>query len=848
MSENKKENFLNELPIAYSRHRMIFDDLGNPVDYIFLEVNTAFEKFTGLKKEMIVGKKLSVALPEIFEDSFDWISTYGEVVKEKTNLELKEFSEGLDKWYNIYAYAVGEEDFATIFFDISDSVKKSEEQLATYIMLNDIIIELDDDYIVTNMVAPNEAFLFAPIEETIGTNLVDSLPGDHPRILLEVLERAKESGRLETTFYSSEFNGKKRWFQADVKYVEINKKKKYITSVRDITEVRILEKKLSDREQLFSTVFEQAPVGIVIIRGYEGLVNVNPEFIRIVGRTKEELKKMHWSETIHPEDFDIAMENFLKFKNKEIQNYSMMLRFVRKDGTFVWVNMMVDHIKIDTDISDVETHLCIVRDVSDTIEAELALKESERSKAVLLAHLPGIAYRCKFDNKWTMEFISEGCYELTGYKPEQFINNNEISFENIINPEYRDYLWGKWNSNLQVGKILREEYQITTASGENKWVFEQGQGVYDEDGKVVALEGLIIDITESKNRELKIVYMNDHDNLTDLYNRRYFFEAIKKYDETGRLPLSIILGNLNGIRLINNAFGNEYGDELIKATAKIMTESCGENAVVARIGGDDFGILLPDADSVMCHEIIEKIKKSCEEYENKKGRYLKSINITIGSGTKKDKYENILDVYTLSQDNMYKSKLLDRKSSHGDILSAIMAALFAKSQETENHAKRLADISKQIGIRMDLPSNALVLLELLSMLHDIGKMGINDQVLNKPGKLTDEEWSLMKKHPEIGYKIAISSPELEPIAEYILTHHEHWDGKGYPAGISGEEIPLLSRIVAVADAYDAMTEKRIYRKSITPSEAAEEINRCSGTQFDPGVVKVFNELANEKLI
>ena len=834
--------------MAYARHRMIYDDLDNPVDYIFLEVNNSFEKFTGLKGEDIVGKKLSEALPQAFKDSFDWINTYGKIVKENLSLEFHEYSENLDKWYDIFAYSSEKDEFVTIFFDVSESVKKSEEQLATYIMLNDIIIELDDDYIVLNMAAPNKAFLFAPIEETIGTNLIESLPGDHPRILLDVLERAKKSGRLETTFYSSEFNGNKRWFQADVKYVEINKKKKYVSSVRDITDIKILEKKLSDREQLFTTVFEQAPVGIAIIRGYEGLVNVNPEFIRITGRPGNELKKMHWTETVHPEDLDLAMEKFLKFKNKEIQNYSMVLRFVRKDGTIVWVNMMVDHIKLDTDISDVESHLCIIRDMSDTIEAELALKESERSKSVLLSHLPGIAYRCKFDKLWTMEFISEGCYELTGYKPEQFINNKDISFKNIINLEYREFLWESWNTNLQVGKVLREEYKITTASGEEKWVFEQGQGIYDDNGKVIALEGLIIDITESKNRELKIMYMNDHDNLTDLYNRRYFFEEIKRRDNKENLPLSIILGNLNGIRLINNAFGNEYGDELIKATAQIMLNSCGEEVIVARIGGDDFGILLPNTDSKKCHEIIEKIKKFCEEYESKKGGFLQNINITIGYGTKNDIKENILDIYTLAQDNMYKSKLLDRKSSHGDIMSAIMAALFAKSQETENHAKRLAEISKQIGIKLKLPTNSLVLLELLSMLHDIGKMGINDQILNKPGKLTEEEWSVMKRHPEIGYKIAISSPELEPIAEYILTHHERWDGNGYPGGLKGEEIPLLSRIVSIADAYDAMTEERIYRQSISSEEAAAEINRCAGTQFDPEIVKVFNEVVNTNLI
>jgi HD-GYP domain-containing protein (c-di-GMP phosphodiesterase class II) len=125
------------------------------------------------------------------------------------------------------------------------------------------------------------------------------------------------------------------------------------------------------------------------------------------------------------------------------------------------------------------------------------------------------------------------------------------------------------------------------------------------------------------------------------------------------------------------------------------------------------------------------------------------------------------------------------------------------------------------------------------MLHDIGKIGIDNSILNKPGKLSKNEWEIMKKHSEIGYRIAMSSPELEPIAEYILAHHERWDGNGYPQGLKGEEIPLLSRILAVVDSYDAMTEDRVYRKAMTHQAAIEEIKKNAGTQFDPNIAQIF---------
>ena len=146
---------------------------------------------------------------------------------------------------------------------------------------------------------------------------------------------------------------------------------------------------------------------------------------------------------------------------------------------------------------------------------------------------------------------------------------------------------------------------------------------------------------------------------------------------------------------------------------------------------------------------------------------------------------------------------------------------------------------------MDLTDAQLNELELLSTLHDIGKIGINDNILNKPGKLTEDEWVDMKKHPEIGYRIAMTTPELVPIADYILSHHEHWDGSGYPQGSKREEIPLLSRIIAVADAYDAMTSDRPYRRAMTKNAAIEEIKKNAGTQFDPYIAELFLNILNE---
>ena len=196
----------------------------------------------------------------------------------------------------------------------------------------------------------------------------------------------------------------------------------------------------------------------------------------------------------------------------------------------------------------------------------------------------------------------------------------------------------------------------------------------------------------------------------------------------------------------------------------------------------------------------------------------------------------------IAEEYMYQRKLLEHTSSHSAIISSMKTTMNEKSQETEEHAERLAILTKAVATEMNLPQSDQDRLELLSTLHDIGKIVISDQILTKPGKLTDEEWVEMRRHPEIGYRIARAIPELMPVAEGILCHHERWDGNGYPQGLSKEMIPLPARILSIADAYDAMTQDRPYSKAISHEAAVEEVKRNAGTQFDPYIVNVFIEV------
>ncbi len=333
--------------------------------------------------------------------------------------------------------------------------------------------------------------------------------------------------------------------------------------------------------------------------------------------------------------------------------------------------------------------------------------------------------------------------------------------------------------------------------------------------------------------------------MTGLYNRRHYELEKERLDCESSAPISIIIADINGVRLINDAFGHSEGDRLIIETAKLIQSCCREGDLLARTGGDDFTIILPYTGHDKAYEITNIIKESCEKFNRTISNNEKYLNLSIGFGTKENEYGSMDNAEKEAEEYLRKRKLFERKSYHNAVLSSIMATMYARSHETEAHSLRISGLCRAIAEKMCLPQKLMDELHLFSMLHDIGKVGIDDRILNKPDSLTNTESHIMETHPEIGYKIAMAAPELESVAEYILSHHERWDGSGYPNGKCGEEIPLLSRILAVADTYDAMTEDRVYRKAMSKESALEEIERNAGTQFDPEIVRVFMDSALE---
>ena len=366
------------------------------------------------------------------------------------------------------------------------------------------------------------------------------------------------------------------------------------------------------------------------------------------------------------------------------------------------------------------------------------------------------------------------------------------------------------------------------------WV-EIVPGVIYDGSNAVFYGGIVKDITASKESEKEIKYLSFHDKLTDLYNRTYFEEELKRLDTKRQLPLTLVIGDVNGLKLVNDAFGHKEGDKLLKKVTRILKSCCREEDIIARWGGDEFSILLPRNTERDSGEIVNRIRASCLKTDDQKI----PLSISLGTSTKINEDCDIRTTVKEAEDRMYRRKLLEREGISSSIISSLERTLQEKNYETEEHALRMKEFALVLGRSLKLPENKLNELSLLSTLHDIGKIAISDEILMKSGKLTKKEWDIVKRHPEVGYNISGSSPLLEPIADAVLSHHEHWNGNGYPQGLKGENIPLISRIISIIDAYDVMTHERSYKKAVSKKESLEELERCAGTQFDPKLVKIF---------
>ncbi|MEL7648013.1 MAG: HD domain-containing phosphohydrolase [Sedimentibacter sp.] len=345
-----------------------------------------------------------------------------------------------------------------------------------------------------------------------------------------------------------------------------------------------------------------------------------------------------------------------------------------------------------------------------------------------------------------------------------------------------------------------------------------------------------LDRTNNELRENveQIKYLSYHDSLTGLYNRMYFEDALKRLDKNENLPISIIFGDVNGLKLTNDVFGHGAGDELLKKAAETLKKACRSKDIVARMGGDEFAIILPNTSSEDAENITARIRTELTKEQ------ISAIkcSMSLGFDTKEDMDKDLVRILENAEEFMYKCKTLNRENVNSELIKTIIATLHKNSPRELQHSVNVGSISAAIGKKLGLPKEEALKLRQAGYMHDIGKIAIRKETMEKNHDLSKEESKEMQQHTVAGYRILNLFDETMNLAESVMSHHEMWDGTGYPNRLKGEEIPLSARIIAVAEDYDILTNPD-YGNNKSKEEALEEIRRLSGTKYDPNIVDAF---------
>ncbi|MCE5286883.1 MAG: diguanylate cyclase [Pelosinus sp.] len=475
------------------------------------------------------------------------------------------------------------------------------------------------------------------------------------------------------------------------------------------------------------------------------------------------------------------------------------------------------------------TNLRRISKERDSIQKQIRLSEEKYSKA--FRSIPSLIALTSLKDGRYIE-VNDAVYTIFGYTREEVIGltSSQIKlWESEIDRE-------KFTKKIQECGYVRNYMNVhCKKNGDRLRGFLSAEIIEIHDEKCII--ACWTDITALKTAEDELRYLGTHDALTGLHNRTYFENKSAELSEEKQNEIGIIMYDLDGLKLINDTLGHAAGDKMLVAAADIIKESAGPNATVARIGGDEFITLLPLSSKEELASICRAVSQKADRHpiidEN---IYL---SISMGYALSTPSQTNFKKLLAEADDNMYRDKMSRSQHARSAIVQTIMNRLTTRNLMTAPEQHELENLACQLAKDCGLSEQHITEIKLFSQFHDIGTIAISDYILLKPAGLTTEERKDIERHAEIGHRVALSSPNLTTIADWILKHHEWWNGGGYPLGLKGEEIPLECRIIAIIDAYAAMTSHRPYREAMPLAAAIAELRRCAGTQFDPRLVALF---------
>ena len=782
---------------------------------------------------------------------------------------------------------------------IEEALHESEEKLKlTFESIEDAIVVIDlDGY----MVDLNEATLriggYKDKSQVIGRNAFELIaPKDYQIVMDDLKDRiaGRPKQRMEYTIQPEGSKAVDVELTASTIRDDKGNPKQYIAVLRDITERKQAEKQLRESEKKYKELVEREK-DVIFAIDESGIITSVNSAVTVWGYTPEEIIGTPYS--------GFAPVKMVKQLESELPSLLMTKGEVvaeamglDRDGNWRPIEFSATVILKDDKFAGVRG---IVRDITERKRAEEALKQRNRELATLNSIAEAVSHpfglnkvlKTALDNVLeTMHFAYGSIWLLDRGSSELHLatargaKNLQITIADMSNAlktgestiaayhtegkpdkSHKTQTGSSSGKKSTIGVPLKSRGEILGILGivcDNQSLSKDDMRLLETIGDQIAVAIENAQLVEKLN-ELSIT-----DELTGLYNRRHFYKVIEnEMNRTRRYGrcISMAMIDLDGFKKYNDKFGHASGDVILMDFANALKEGLRRTDTAFRYGGDEFIVILPSTNAERAKEVIERTRK---KWLKKLAAQLpvtaNPLGFSAGIAQFPENAETVDGLVFLTDTALYYAKrggkqgvmlISDLGTSSLDVLSsptldqiyALAATVDTRDPFTYGHSKRVAAIAESLGKAIGLQGEELSELVAAAFLHDIGKVGVADVILTKPGKPEKEEWEAIKKHCAEGAKIIQHVKELAPLAPYILHHHEWYDGSGYPDKLKGEKIPLCARIISVADAYDTMTAKRPYREAISPQEAMKEMERCSGTQFDPKLIKALQRISHSGL-